>query len=117
MFYSLHRSYGLAESLIDDDAGDFFTKYQEVHKLPDGSDWTEDKWGEGVQSGLSHVYVTEEVFNKLPPMSNAERQIIDYDVPDEDRRDTSRLGVMVTLTKDLEGAVFYAPDQWPTNIP
>ena len=114
------KAYGLNETLVDDDshfAGSLTDTYMLRLKLSDGSQWEENAWGEGVQSGLSHVYMKKEVFDKLEPPCAQELAMLEYDVPAEEVKDTSRLGVMVKLTKDLEGAVFYAPDQWPSEVP
>ena len=114
------RAYGVNETLVDDDSsfsGHISETYMLHHKLEDGSEWHENAWGEGVQSGLSHVYMKQEVYEKLPAPDAQEVAMLQYDVPAEELRDTSRLGVMITLTKDLEGEVFYAPDQWPSAVP
>ena len=114
------RSYGLNESLVDDDsnfAGSLSDTYMLRHRLGDGSGWEENAWGEGVQSGLSHVYMKQEVYDRLEAPDAQELAMLEYDVPAEELRDTSRLGVMVKLSKDLDGEVFYAPDQWPSAVP
>ncbi|OQS06186.1 hypothetical protein THRCLA_01755 [Thraustotheca clavata] len=77
-------------------------------------EFTESLFGEGPASPLSHVVVSNEWFNKLPPASDRELRILE-DVPEEDLTKNSRLGTEIILTKDLDGLVVAVPEAPPVE--
>lgn len=72
--------------------------------------WVDDQWGEGPQSAISHVYFSDDWFEKITPPLDSEIKILNMDLPPGDPKPTSRLGTEVKLTKDMDGIVVYVPD-------
>ncbi|OQR93588.1 hypothetical protein ACHHYP_02409 [Achlya hypogyna] len=75
-------------------------------------EFTENLFGEGPSSPLSHVVISNEWVHKLPLPSEREARILE-DVPEEDLTKNSRLGTEIILTKDLEGLVVAVPEAPP----
>jgi ferredoxin, 2Fe-2S len=55
-----------------------------------------------------HVYVAQEWFDKLPPASPMETDMLDFAV---DPRPNSRLSCQISLTEELDGIVVETPDR------
>ncbi|RHY97381.1 hypothetical protein DYB35_006320 [Aphanomyces astaci] len=75
-------------------------------------EFTENLFGEGPASFLSHVVVSNEWVDKLPLPTDREVRILE-DVPEDDWTKNSRLATEIILTKDLEGLVVAVPEAQP----
>jgi ferredoxin len=94
----------------DDSGGGAIT--QVVHN----ETWTEEVFGEGPQSILSHVVLTEEWAAKVPPPMSGEARMLD-EIDEDERKQNSRLASEITLTKALDGITCFVPPAAPFNIP
>ena len=102
------KRHGMGDLLFDD-AG-YYKAYSEV-RIPGPDGWTEDTFGEGPQSSLSHVVVGREWWDVMPPASAQEESVLGE--LHEDRVAHSRLGCEVRLTKALDGLTVFVPDPPP----
>ena len=82
------------------------------HCPPGGDLWDYNSFGEGPMSAEDHIVVSKDYFEKLPPASWMEMNILNSEVHDF-LTPTSRLATMVTLTKDLDGITVIVPDTNP----
>mmetsp|Transcript_9880 Transcript_9880/g.17374 ORF Transcript_9880/g.17374 Transcript_9880/m.17374 type:complete len:181 (+) Transcript_9880:146-688(+) len=105
----------LGDILKEDGKGGGLIGVQEVHN----ERWTEDLYGTGETSFESHVIISEDYVNKLPPMFYDEKEMLDLAEAREPGVITpnSRLGTAIKLTKDLDGMVVHVPDAYPTDLP
>ena len=78
--------------------------------------WTEQLFGEGPQSVLSHVILTEEWAAKVPAPLSGEAKVLSGLDADE-RKSNSRIASEIRLTKELDGITCFVPPQPPSNIP
>lgn len=62
--------------------------------------------GGGMACSTCHVYVKPEFLSKLQPICEEEEAILEY-APD--RKENSRLGCQITVTKDLDGIAVTLP--------
>jgi hypothetical protein len=100
-------------AVLEDDSnyGSSDTPVQVVHN----ERWTEDKFGEGCNSHIPHVIVTNEWFDKLPkPLWDEEAQLQKLEdwAPGE-RTPHSRIASEIYLTKELSGLTVHVPDMYP----
>jgi len=78
-------------------------------------DWTEDVFGEGLHSSQTHVILSQEWYDKLPPMMYDEDRLLeemDY-FERAERTPHSRIGAAIKVTRDLDGIVVHVPDPLP----
>ena len=52
--------------------------------------WVDDTWGEGPQSAISHVYFSDDWYEKIEPPLPSELKILSMDLPPGDTKPTSR---------------------------
>ena len=104
------RAGGIDELTTDDSGGGMITDV--VHN----ETWTEQIFGEGPQSLISHVIITREWANKVPPPLTGEAKVLNG-LDDGERRASSRLASEIKLTKELDGITCFVPPQPPHNIP
>ncbi|MBP0590445.1 2Fe-2S iron-sulfur cluster binding domain-containing protein [Paraburkholderia sp. LEh10] len=64
--------------------------------------------GGNVSCATCHVLVSSEFVDRLPPMSDAENQMLDYTVAP--RQPNSRLSCQVLVTEELDGIVVEIAD-------
>jgi len=105
------RGYGVEELVTDDSGGGAITDV--VH----GDTWTEQTFGEGPQSVVSHVILTSEWVDKVPAPLTGEESVLATLDEGERRGKNSRLASEITLTKGLDGITCFVPPQPPFNIP
>eukprot|EP00949_MAST-11_sp_MAST-11-sp1_P002547 g2547.t1 len=91
--------------VLECDASGGGHRYSFVHN----DRWTEDKFGEGPQSALSHVVVSNEWYQKLPSPLPHEVSMLE-DMDEGVLTPNSRLGSEIVLTSDLNGMTVYVPD-------
>ena len=78
--------------------------------------WTEDVFGEGPVSSLSHVVVANEWLEKIPGPVPQELTLLE-ELDSDQKTDNSRLGSEIILTKELHGLVVNVPDPPPSDLP
>ena len=78
--------------------------------------WVEDVFGEGTMSAHCHIIVPEAWYTKLPPADVDELAAMQLNIDKSDLTQKSRLASQVVLTKNLEGLLFYVPDQPPNEV-
>ncbi|BCJ89838.1 ferredoxin [Terrihabitans soli] len=76
--------------------------------LTNGLDGIIAECGGGMVCGTCHVYVAEEQFGRLPPMSHEEDDILETVAGG--RRATSRLSCQIKMTDELDGLVVTIPE-------
>eukprot|EP00946_MAST-07B_sp_MAST-7B-sp1_P004064 g4064.t1 len=86
----------------------------EINQRVNTDRWTEDLFGEGPQSALSHVILPDAVLAKVPAPLASELSVL-AEIDDELR--TDKLGSVITLTKELDGIEVYVPDPPPSDLP
>ena len=105
-------AHGIEELYADDGGGGAITDI--VHR----DSWTEQTFGEGPQSVVSHVILTNDWVDKVPPPLTGEETILKHSLDEGERRGAnSRLASEITLTKELDGITCFVPPQPPFNIP
>lgn len=77
--------------------------------------FTESLFGEGMPSPQSHVIVVNEWFDKLPPPSDNEKEVLDLYLSEDDLTATSRLATEIKLSKDLDGIMVVVPEAPPVE--
>jgi hypothetical protein len=107
---NLHEACRLAglDLIKDDSLGGGGGKYC-AYRTPE---FTEDLFGEGPQSPLSHIVISNEWVHKLPAPSAREARILE-DVRDGELTENSRLATEIILAKDLDGLVVAVPEAPP----
>jgi hypothetical protein len=105
------RAHGM--DLLEDDS---VNQGGEIHQRVNTDRWTEDLFGEGPQSALSHVIIPDDMLAKLPAPLVSEMSVLD-EIDDELRTNNSRLGSVITLTKELDGLEVFVPDPPPSDLP
>jgi hypothetical protein len=78
--------------------------------------WTEDVFGEGPVSSLSHVIVANEWLAKVPAAVPQELLLLS-ELDSDQKTSNSRLGSEIYLTKELHGIVVNVPDPPPSDLP
>ena len=94
---------------LDDDSSAGGGLVEKVHD----EQWTEDLFGEGPVSAISHVVVAGQWMDKLPPASWKEEAVLKDHLHPDDLTPRSRLGTEITLAPELDGLVVYVPDSPP----
>jgi hypothetical protein len=78
--------------------------------------WTEDIFGEGAVSNLSHIVVPGDWMAKLTAPTTKECALL-ANLDDDVRTPNSRLGSEIVLSKDLDGITVWCPDSPPWETP
>jgi len=99
--------------LLEDDS---YNQGGAVHHVIRTDRWTEDLFGEDVQSSLSHVIVPDVTLNLLPEPKHTEITVLDT-MDDDVRTTNSRIGACITITKELDGCEIFVPDPPPSDLP
>ena len=87
-----------------------------VHHVIRTERWTEDLFGEDVQSTLSHVILPQATMDLVDEPKHTEVTLID--AIDNDVKTThSRIGACITLTPQMNGCEIYVPDPPPSDLP
>ncbi|CAK4676521.1 hypothetical protein AeMF1_016395 [Aphanomyces euteiches] len=107
--YEASRLSGL-DLIRDDSLGGGGSTYSAV-RTPE---FTENLFGEGAVSPLSHVVVSNEWVDKIPAANDREVRILE-DVPEDDWTKNSRLATEIILTKELDGLVVAVPEAPPVE--
>jgi hypothetical protein len=100
------------QDILHCDASGGGASYEKVHS----AEWTEDLFGEGAVSAISHVVISPQFFVLLKPPTPKELAML-TEVDPEDLSETSRLGSEIVLTKDLDGIKVFCQDSQPYDIP
>lgn len=99
--------------LLEDDS---ISQGGQVHHVIRSDRWTEDLFGEDVQSSLSHVIVPDATLDLLPAAKHTEETVLDT-LDDDVRTTNSRIGACIVLAKELDGCEIYVPDPPPSDLP
>ena len=99
--------------LLEDDSID---QGGQVHHEIRSDRWTEDLFGEDVQSTLSHVIVPQATLDLLPAAKHTEEACL-VRLDDDVRTTNSRIGACIKLTQALDGCEFFVPDPPPSDLP
>ena len=99
--------------LLEDDS---ISQGGQVHHVVRSDRWTEDLFGEDVQSSLSHVIVPDATLDLLPVAKHTEETVLDT-LDDDVRTTNSRIGACIVLAKELDGCEIYVPDPPPSDLP
>jgi ferredoxin len=98
------------EHILHCDASGGGLPMEKIHS----DNWTEDLFGEGAVSPLSHVVIPPNFFSLLKAPTEKELSMLSQV---EERAETSRLGSEIVLTKELDGIKVFCPDSPPYDIP
>ncbi|GBG25687.1 Ferredoxin-2, mitochondrial [Hondaea fermentalgiana] len=81
--------------------------------------WTEDIFGDGIQSFQTHVLVPPKYQHLMPPVGpDEDKALSNMDALGRGPRlPESRIGASIFLTKEMEGVEIYVPDPFPADIP
>jgi hypothetical protein len=99
--------------LLEDDS---ISQGGQVHHVIRSDRWTEDLFGEDIQSTLSHVIVPDVTLKLLPEPKHTELSVLN-ELDDDVRTTNSRIGACITLSKELDGCEIYVPDPPPSDLP